>query len=188
MAIKSPQDLLTQEIKEIHSAERQLSRAIPKLAKAASSEKLREMLQLRREQGGALIEAIDEALEEMEVTKARVKNAAIEGLIEDAHQHVEEINDEKMLDAALIGAVQKVEHYCIAAWGTARSMGQLFGQQKVVEAMERALEEGKKFDEDMTQLAESEVNPAMLNAGAEDEEGDEESGNGGSKKSGGKRK
>jgi ferritin-like metal-binding protein YciE len=190
MAIKSPQDLLTQEVKEIHSAERQLSRAIPKLAKAAGSEKLREMLQRRREQGAILIEALDEALEEMEVTKARVKNVAIEGLIEDATQHVEEIEDEKMLDAALIGAVQKVEHYCIAAWGTTRSMGQLFGQQKVVEAMERALEEGKRYDEEMTQLAESEVNPAMLNAGDGSEEGGEEGGkgNGSSKKSSGKKK
>ena len=189
MAIRSPQDLLTQEVREIHSAERQLSRAIPKLAKAAGSEKLREMLQRRREQGAILIEALDEALEEMQVSKGRVKNVAIEGLIEDATQHVEEIEDEKMLDAALIGAVQKVEHYCIAAWGTTRSMGQLFGQQKVVEAMERALEEGKRYDEEMTQLAESEVNPALLNPG-EEGGGSEESGtnNTSSKKSSGKKK
>jgi ferritin-like metal-binding protein YciE len=186
MAIKSPQDLLTQEIKEIHSAERQLSRALPKLAKATGSEKLREMLQRRREQGAILIEALDEALEEMQVSKGRVKNVAIEGLIEDANQHAEEIEDEKMLDAALIGAVQKVEHYCIAAWGTTRSMGQLFGRQKVVEAMERALEEGKRFDQEMTQLAESEVNPAMLDGGDVDE-GEEES-SGSSKKSSGKKK
>jgi ferritin-like metal-binding protein YciE len=186
MAIKSPQDLLTQEVREIHSAERQLSRAIPKLAKAAGSEKLREMLQRRREQGAILIEALDEALEEMQVSKGRVKNVAIEGLIEDATQHVEEIEDEKMLDAALIGAVQKVEHYCIAAWGTTRSMGHLFGQQKVVEAMERALEEGKRYDEQMTQLAESEINPAMLDGDDADDEGGK--GNGSSKKSSGKKK
>jgi ferritin-like metal-binding protein YciE len=185
MAIKSPQDLLTQEIKEIHSAERQLSRALPKLAKAVKSEKLREMLQRRREQGAILIEALDEALEEMQVSKGRVKNVAIEGLIEDANQHVEEINDEKMLDAALIGAVQKVEHYCIAAWGTTRSMGQMFGQQKVVEAMERALDEGKRYDLEMTELAESEVNPAMLDGGEGEEE---EEGGGSSKRSSGKKK
>jgi ferritin-like metal-binding protein YciE len=184
MAIKAPQDLLTQEIKEIHSAERQLSRALPKLGKAAGSEKLREMLQRRREQGAILIEALDDALEEMEVSKARVKNVAVEGLIEDANQHVEEIDDKKILDAALIGAVQKIEHYCIAAWGTTRSMGQLFGQQKVVEAMERALEEGKRYDEEMTELAESEVNPAML----ESEEEEESEGGGSSRKSGAKKK
>ncbi len=182
MALKSPQDLLTQEIKEIHSAERQLSRAVPKLSRACSSEKLREALQLRKEQGSNLIEALDEALEEMEVSKARVKNVAMEGLIEDATQHIDEIDDGKMLDAALLAAVQKVEHYCIAAWGTARSMGQLFGQQKVVEAMEKALEEGKRFDEEMTNLAESEVNPAMLEGADEDED------QGSSKKSSSKKK
>ena len=171
MALKAPQDLLTQEIKEIHSAEKQLSRAIPKLARAAGSEKLREMLQRRKEQGAILIEALDEALEEMEVSKARVKNATVEGLIEDATQHIDEIDDEKMLDAALIGSVQKLELYCIAAWGTARSMGQLFGQQKVVEAMQNAIDEGKRYDEEMTKLAESEVNPAMLDGGEEEEEG-----------------
>jgi len=169
--LKSPQDLLTQEIKEIHSAERQLSRAIPKLAKAVSSEKLREMLQRRKEQGAILIESLDEALEEMEVSKARVKNVAMEGLIEDATQHVDEINDEKMLDAALIGAVQKVEHYCIAAWGTARAMGELFGQPKVVEAMQTAIDEGKRYDEEMTQLAESEIYPAMLEEEEEERKG-----------------
>jgi ferritin-like metal-binding protein YciE len=186
MALKSPQDLLTQEIKEIHSAEKQLSRAIPKFARAATSEKLREMLQRRKEQGAILIEALDEALEEMEVSKARVKNATMEGLIEDASQHIDEIDDEKMLDVALIGSVQKVEHYCIAAWGTARSMGQLFGQQKVVEAMEKALEEGKLYDDEMTKLAESEVNPAMLEEGEEEQE--EKENEGSSKKSSGKRK
>jgi ferritin-like metal-binding protein YciE len=171
MVLRSPADLLTQEVKEIHSAERQLSRAMPKLAKAVSSQRLREMLEKRREQGATLIESIDEALEELGTTRARKKNDAIEGLIEDANQHVEEISDKKMLDAALIGAVQKIEHYCIAAWGTVASMGRLFEQQKVVEAMERALDEGKRFDQEMTQLAETEVNPAMLR---QDEEGDGE--------------
>lgn len=188
MAIRSPQDLLTKEVKEIHGAERQLSRAIPKLAKAAGSEKLREMLQRRREQGAILIEALDEALEEMEVSKARVKNVAVEGLIEDATQHVDEIENEKMLDAALIGDVQKLEHYCIAAWGTARSMGQLFGQQKVVEAMEQAIQEGKRYDEEMTQLAESEINPAMLDGDDADAGEEGGKGDGSSKKSSGKKK
>jgi ferritin-like metal-binding protein YciE len=182
MALKSPADLLTQELKEIHSAERQLSRALPKLAKAASSQRLREMIEKRREQSTTLIEAIDEALDELGTTRARKKNDAIEGLIEDANQHVEEISDKKMLDAALIGAVQKIEHYCIAAWGTVASMGRLFEQTKVVEAMERALEEGKLFDQEMTQLAETEVNPAML---GEEEEGEEEAGEEGQEEEGG---
>lgn len=189
MVLRSPTDLLTQEMKEIHSAERQLSRALPKLAKAASSQRLREMLEKRREQGATLIESVDEALEELGTTRARKKNDAIEGLIEDANQHVEEISDKKMLDAALIGAGQKIEHYCLAAWGTVASMGRLFEQQKVVEAMERALEEGKRFDQEMTQLAETEVNPAMLRQdqeGEEEESGEEAGEEGQEEKGGGK--
>jgi ferritin-like metal-binding protein YciE len=188
MALKSPMDLLTQELKEIYSAERQLSRAIPKLAKTVQSQRLREMLERRREQGGTLIEAIDEALDEIGTTKSRPKNPAMEGLLEDVNEHVDEIKDEAMLDAALLASIQKIEHYCIAAWGTAKSMGNLLGQEKVVEAMERALEEGKRYDEEMTQLAETEVNPAMLGEGEqgkvageqeaeeEEEEGGEEEG------------
>lgn len=191
MALKTPMDLLTQELKEIYSAERQLSRAIPKLAKTVQSQRLREMLERRREQGGTLIEAIDEALEEIGTTKSRPKNPAMEGLLEDVNEHVDEIKDEAMLDAALLASIQKIEHYCIAAWGTAKSMGNLLGQQKVVEAMERALEEGKRYDEEMTQLAETEVNQAMLGEGeqgkvAGEQEAEEEEEEEGGEEEGGK--
>lgn len=189
MALKTPMDLLTQELKEIYSAERQLSRAIPKLAKTVQSQRLREMLERRREQGGTLIEAIDEALEEIGTTKSRPKNPAMEGLLEDVNEHVDEIKDEAMLDAALLASIQKIEHYCIAAWGTAKSMGNLLGQEKVVEAMERALEEGKRYDEEMTQLAEAEVNQAMLGeedkvAGEQETKEEEEEEEGGEEEGG----
>ena len=186
MALKSPMDLLTQELKEIYSAERQLSRAIPKLAKTVQSQRLREMLERRREQGGTLIEAIDEALEEIGTTKSRPKNPAMEGLLEDVNEHVDEIKDEAMLDAALLASIQKIEHYCIAAWGTAKSMGNLLGQEKVVEAMERALEEGKRIDEEMTQLAEAEVNQAMLGEGEQETKEEEEEEEEGGEEEGGK--
>jgi ferritin-like metal-binding protein YciE len=182
MALKSPIDLLTQELKEIYSAERQLSRAIPKLVKTVQSQRLREMLERRREESGTLIEAIDEALEEIGTTKSRPKNPALEGLLDDTNQHVDEIKDARILDAALLASAQKIEHYCIAAWGTAKSLGNLLDQQKVIEAMERALDEGKRFDKEMTELAENEVNPAMEegNEGSKEEAedvGEEEAGN-----------
>jgi ferritin-like metal-binding protein YciE len=171
---RSPEDLLTTELKEIYSAERQLTRALPKLQKQIASERLREMLNKRRNQGTALIEQLDEIFEEMEVSKGRVKNVAAEGLLEDMNQHVEEIKEEKLLDPVLLASLQKVEHYCIAAWGTAASMGRLMGQQAVVETMEKVLEEGKQFDNDLTELAEQEVNPAMLDGGEDQEQEDED--------------
>src|SRR3954452_12547145 len=170
---RSPEDLLTTELKEIYSAERQLTRALPKLQKQIASERLREMLNKRREQGTALIEQLDEIFEEMEVSKGRVKNVAAEGLLEDMNQHMEEIKEEKLLDPVLLASLQKVEHYCIAAWGTAAAMGRLMNQQSVVKTIERVLDERKRFDNEMTELAEHEVNPAMLANGEDQEQEDE---------------
>src|SRR5919112_3743745 len=186
---KSAEDLLQTELKEIYSAERQLTRALPRLQKQVASERLREMLNKRRDQGTARIEQLDEIFEEMEVSKGRVKNVAAEGLLEDMNQHVEEIKQEKLLDPVLLASLQKVEHYCIAAWGTAASMGRLMGQQTVVKTMEKILEEGKQFDSELTRLAEQEVNPAMLGEGEEDgEEGDGEVGDGGKRAGKGNRR
>jgi ferritin-like metal-binding protein YciE len=174
-ALRSAEDLLQSELKEIYSAERQLSRALPKLMKKVSSEQVRQMLDQRREQAATLIEQLDEAFDEMDVTKGRPKNVAAEGLIDDANQHIEQIDDVKFLDPLLIASMQKIEHYCIAAWGTAASMGRLLGREKVVETMERVLEEGRRFDDEMTRIAEKEVNPRMLADGeGEDEKGSDD--------------
>lgn len=161
-APRGPEDILTTELKEIYSAERQLTRAIPKLARRVRHPRLKEMLEKRREQGEALIGELDAAFEEMEVTKSRPKNVAAEGLLEDINEHMQEIQEERLLDPVLLASMQKVEHYCIAAWGTAKSMGRLLGEDRVIRTMERVLEEGKRFDEELTHIAESEVNPAML--------------------------
>jgi ferritin-like metal-binding protein YciE len=178
VALKSPEDLMVTELKEIHSAERQLSRALPKLEKQASSGRLREMFERRREQGSQLIERLDDIFDEMDVTKARPKNVAAEGLLEDVNHHVEEIEEKRLLDPVLLASMQKIEHYCIAAWGTARSMGQLMDQKSVVSTMEQVLDDGKRYDKELTDLAEKEVNPAMLAASEEGGEG-ERAGNGG---------
>jgi ferritin-like metal-binding protein YciE len=184
-AVRSPQELLGVELKAIHSAERQLSRALPRLKKQVSSESLAQMLDTRLQQGEALIEELETILDEMETPKARPKNLAAEGLIEDVTQHIEQLEDERLVDPVILASVQKVEHYCIAAWGTSASMGRLLGAQEVVKTMERVLGEGKKFDEQMTSLAESEINPAML--GDDEEEGEEQEKRGGSKsRNGGK--
>ena len=158
---KSARDILIKELKEIHSGERQLSRVLPKLLKRVQSEQLRQKLQQRQEQGATIIEGLDKALEQMEVTKARPKNVAVEGLIEDINQHMEEIEDPTLLDPVLLASIQKIEHYCIAAWGTARSLATSQGEQSIVALMEQALNDGKKYDQEMTELAEREVNPAM---------------------------
>jgi ferritin-like metal-binding protein YciE len=173
-APKTASDILVTELKEIYSAERQFSRAVPKLSRSISSQPLKDALQARREQGAGIIEELDGIFEEMGVTKSRPKNVAAEGLLEDMNEHVEEIDNPALLDAVLLGAVQKLEHYCIAAWGTTASLGRLLDQPAVVTLMERVLAEGKRDDEALTQLAESEVNPAMVAGQADEEESTEQ--------------
>ena len=169
-ALRSAEDLLALELKQIHSAERQLSRALPRLAKQLDSDRLREMLDRRREQGAGLIERIEDALEAMQTSKARQKNIIAEALIEDVTEHLDNIEEDALFDAFVLAAVQKTEHYCIAAWGTAAALARLLDEDEVVRTMEQALDEGKRFDEEMTKLAEQEINPRMI----EDEEGEEE--------------
>jgi ferritin-like metal-binding protein YciE len=170
-------ELLVLELQEIHSAESQLARVLPRISKSAESGKLQECLDERLKQGEQLIEDIENALEEMEESPGRKKNVAAEGLINDMREHVQEIEQGPALDTVLIAAIQKTEHYCIAAWGTARALAQALEQESVVESMERALGEGKSMDEQLTQLAESEITPSLMSSseagGDEDEEDDE---------------
>jgi ferritin-like metal-binding protein YciE len=184
----SGSELLVLELQEIYSAENQLARIAPRLIKAADSEQLQETLELRMEQGAQLIEDIESALEEMEQTPGRKKNVAAEGLINDLREHVQEIGSGPALDAVLIAGIQKTEHYCIAAWGTSRALGQALGMETVVKSMERALEEGKALDQQLTQLAEQEITPALLaeedTEDAAEEEEEEEASSGRSRRAG----
>ena len=180
-------DLLLMELQQINSAETQLSKAIPRLARAAESEKLRRMLERRQEEGERILGELESAFDELEESPGRARNAAAEGLINDAREHLQEIEEGPALDAVMIASLQKTEHYCIAAWGTARSLGQALGQRSTVRAMERALKEGKSFDEELTDLAEQEIAPALLSAqdGEAEEQEERSDGQRGSRRNGG---
>jgi len=167
-------ELLVLELQSIHSAESQLARALPRLNETVDSDTLREMLEQRLSEGEQVIADVESALEELDESPGRKKNAAAEGLINDAREHTQEIEAGPALDAVLIAAVQKTEHYCIAAWGTARSLAEATEQTDAAKAMERAIKEGKKFDEQLTELAEGEITPALLEGAEEDVEDDSE--------------
>lgn len=164
-----PEELLITELRDIYSAEKQLTRVLPRLGKAVESDKVREMLDRRLDEGQRLTEDLEKAFEELETSPGRKKNVAAEGLIADAQEHVQEIEKGPALDAVLIGAVQKTEHYCIAAWGTAKAFAGALGQTTVQQAMDRALKEGKSFDEQLTRLAEKEINPTVVRQSREAE-------------------
>jgi ferritin-like metal-binding protein YciE len=163
-------ELLTLELQQIRSAESELSRVLPSLAQAVESEELRELLELREQQGKRILGELEAAFDELEEDPPQKKNPAAEGLIEAAQEHVREIEEGPALDAALIAGIQKVEHYCIAAWGTARSLAKATGHKTTVRAMEQELKDGKKLDEKLTELAEQEITPALLSEELEDEE------------------
>jgi len=161
------------ELQEIHSAESQLARVIPRLMKAAEAEDLDAALEQRLKEGERIIDDVEVALEQLGASPGRKKNVAAEGLVNDMREHVQEIEAGPALDTVLIAALQKTEHYCIAAWGTVKALAQVAEQDQLVQAMERALDEGKAYDERLTQFAEAEVTPKLLSAaGGEDMEED----------------
>lgn len=155
-------ELLVLELQEIHSAETQLARQLPRLSKAVQSGTLREMLDERLEEGERIIKDIENVFDELQESPGRRRNTAAEGLINDAREHLQEIERGPALDCVVIGAIQKTEHYCIAAWGTARALAQAVGQKTAVSAMDRALKEGGPYDERLSELSEKEVTPALL--------------------------
>lgn len=171
-------ELLMMELQQIHNAENQLARALPRFAKVVESNTLRKVMQERLEQSERLLEQVDTALEDLDGAlpgrkgKGK-KNVAAEGLIDDAREHAQRLQPGPALDAALTAGIQKTEHYCIASWGTAKSLAQAMGQKRTVRAMDRALKEGKALDQQLTKLAERELTPAILS-----EESDKPRGNG----------
>lgn len=164
-------ELLALELQEIQSAETQLSRALPRLAKAVESDALRRMVDRRRGESKRILKEVNKALGQLDTRPpSRKKNIAAEGLIDNASKHVQTLEAGPAKDAVVIGALQKTEHYCIAAWGTAKALGERLGQPAIERVMDRALKEGKKFDERLTRLAEREVMPTMLSQELEEYE------------------
>jgi ferritin-like metal-binding protein YciE len=173
---KQPQsgsELLTLELQQIHSAESQLARALPRFAKAVESNALRRMLQERLKQGERLIEEVDSALDELDGSSRGGDNVAATGLINDARAHIQQMQPGPALDSVITAGLQKTEHYCIAAWGTAKALAQAGGHRDAARAMDRALKEGKRLDQQLTRIAERELTPALLSEEMDAEEEEE---------------
>jgi ferritin-like metal-binding protein YciE len=167
MKLESLQDLLVAELKDLYSAENQLVKALPKMAKAASNEKLRDGFLEHLEQTKGHVERLEQACEELEVSPKGKKCAAMEGLIEEGSELLKEDATPAVLDAALIAAAQKVEHYEIASYGSARTFAKVLGLDNVAKLLQQTLDEEGATDKKLTKLAESEVDAAAL-AVAED--------------------
>jgi ferritin-like metal-binding protein YciE len=148
-------ELLVEELKDLYSAETQITKALPKMAKAASHKELKAAFQEHLEETKAQIERLERVMELLEATPKGKKCKAMEGLIEEGEEKLELKAEPAIKDAALIGAAQKIEHYEIAGYGTARTFAEILGQNEVAELLQATLDEESATDEKLTELAET---------------------------------
>ena len=158
------EQLLEDELKDLYSAENQLVKALPKMAKAASSPELRRAFERHLEETKRQVERLNQIGENLEIRLSGKKCKGMEGLIEEGKEIMEEDLDENAIDAGLIGAAQKVEHYEIAAYGTARTHAALLGYNKIAKLLQQTLDEEGATDKKLTALAESIINVEAVQA------------------------
>ena len=167
MKLDSLDDLFIHELKDLLSAEKQLVKALPKMAKGAASEALRESFEDHLEQTKGHVERLEAIFENLGKAARAEHCKGMEGLIEEGSKLLEEEGEGMVKDAALIGAAQRVEHYEIAAYGTARALAELLGNKQAVKLLQQTLDEEKETDEKLTELAMSEVNVEAAQAAEE---------------------
>jgi ferritin-like metal-binding protein YciE len=157
MKLESLENLFLHEIKDLLSAEKQLVKALPKMAKGASSEALRAAFEEHLEQTKNHVKRLEEIFATIDAAPRAEHCKAMEGLIEEGSDLLEEEGAPYVKDAALIGAAQRVEHYEISAYGTTRTLAELIGNQKAADLLQQTLDEEKETDEKLTELALSET-------------------------------
>ena len=160
MKMRTLSDLLIHELKDLYSAEKQLTKALPKLVKAATHEELKKALANHLEETERQVERLDEIFGQLDASPRGPKCAAMEGLVEEGKKILEEEMDDDVRDAAIIAAAQRVEHYEIAGYGCARTFAQQLGHDKVAELLQETLDEEKAADEKLTEIALQSVNEA----------------------------
>lgn len=184
-------EVLEEQLKDLYNAENQLLKALPKMAKRASSEELKDAFLTHAEETRVHVERLQQVAELLGVKPTGKVCAAMKGLVEEGQEVIEEDGDGPAIDAALVAAAQRVEHYEMAAYGTVRTLAELLGHQEAVELFEQTLGEEKATDAKLTQVVEQSIYPgAPKNEGdvMEGEEEDEESGRGSRGGRGGARK
>ncbi|EPE2764588.1 ferritin-like domain-containing protein [Escherichia coli] len=164
MNMKTIEDVFIHLLSDTYSAEKQLTRALAKLARATSNEKLSQAFHSHLEETHGQIERIDQVVEsESNLKIKRMKCVAMEGLIEEANEVIESTEKNEVRDAALIAAAQKVEHYEIASYGTLATLAEQLGYRKAAKLLKETLEEEKATDIKLTDLALNNVNKKAEN-------------------------
>ena len=164
-------ELYIDELRDIYNAESQLVKALPKMAKAANSEELRTGFEEHLEQTRGHVQRLEQIFKELGEKPSGKKCKGMEGLVAEGQEMMGEDFEDDVMDAALISAAQRVEHYEIAAYGTVRTYAELLGEDTAMQLLEQTLEEEKETDQKLTDMA-GEINVKAL--GESSEEGPEE--------------
>jgi ferritin-like metal-binding protein YciE len=157
MRLDSLENLFIHELKDLLSAEKQLVKALPKMAKGANNAKLQAGFKEHLEQTKGHVARLEKIFELLGKAPRAEHCKAMEGLITEGSDLVEEEGSPMVKDAGLIGAAQRVEHYEIAAYGTTRTLAELLGHDEAVKLLQQTLDEEKATDEKLTKLATSEI-------------------------------
>jgi ferritin-like metal-binding protein YciE len=165
--LQSLKDLFVDQLQDLYSAENQLVRALPKMAKASSSEPLAQAFEEHLEQTKTQASRLETVFEQLHLKPRRKKCKAMEGLIKEGSEVLHEDGAPSVLDAALIAAAQRIEHYEIAGYGCARTFATLLGNEEAVKLLNQTLEEEKQADTKLTELAMRGINQAAERAAPE---------------------
>ncbi|MEP6821952.1 MAG: ferritin-like domain-containing protein [Chthoniobacterales bacterium] len=159
MKIESLRTLLEEELKDIYSAEKQLTKALPKMAKKATSPKLQAAFREHLNVTEGHVDRLEQVFQLLGKPAKAKTCMAMKGLLEEGKEIMEEDMDDAVMDAGLIAAAQKVEHYEIASYGTVRTWAKRCGEERAAKLLQQTLDEEGDADKALTQLAESMVNP-----------------------------
>ena len=160
MKLNTLKALYYHELKDLYSAEKQLVRALPKMAKAATNEELRAGFEMHLEQTKEQVNRLETILKNHDQTTRGPKCKGMEGLLAEGEDLMEEEADPEVLDAGLICAAQKVEHYEIAGYGSARTFAEMLGDKEGARLLQQTLDEEGETDKKLTKLATSAINVA----------------------------
>jgi ferritin-like metal-binding protein YciE len=155
---KTLDDLFLQTLKDIYYAERKILKSLPRMAKAAESTELKQAFNTHREETQGQIERLEQVFEMLGKRASGVSCEAINGILEEGESVMEDFGDSEAADAAILAAAQAVEHYEIVRYGTLKTWAEELGLQDAVKLIDQNLQEEKKTDAVLTQLAEARIN------------------------------
>jgi ferritin-like metal-binding protein YciE len=162
--IATMDDLFVDELRDLYDAEKQLTKALPKMARAASSPELKTAFEDHLRETEQQVQRLEQIFSLLDKRATGKKCAAMTGLVKEGDEIVSDTDEAPVRDAGLIAAAQKVEHYEMSGYGSARSHAQILGYPQAVSLLEKTLDEEKRADQKLNDLAESAVNEDALNS------------------------